>query len=1126
MTKKILQSQLVNNSTPGFIKESNGSIKRTIKSVIDPELKINTKSELVYYINLPDNYDPIIEYPLIISIDGYGGHPASEYQTEKLRPYLSNKYECITVGVAYHGINRSSGIIETTPEAWDMIFNLQPGEFKKRFLAGKPMEKIMDGIFDFMVERNISRLSPLLAFKSSLPDQYSSFGFLPAIEHLNVIHDVISNFRIKLSDINIIGTSFGGYIALLMGKYAPHTFNIIIDNSGFVATQFSEIHPSLVAISSSYMRMIDGKRYEIPASTKSLWENNEFSDKYFSDAHKMIRNVTVKDHMIKSDTKYFSYHSQKDIIAPISEKEYCCKQLAKFAYVDFTKISSKDIDGQLFKTLEHGMNASLRKLYDITFEKYNLLNARHSPETDFHLESKHTFICLSRTYEFSYNVDNGLKVNITKLNDRSLIVNNAEITLDKNVPSREDLPIDVEKNNTLKNNTLTILPHSYKNEQFNENLTYFKKNQPALYNLAINHRCEEYKLCTNSDGSPNIIEVTSGNALYSKSSMAGIINDIRQMITDLKCNVRIPGNMISGYDEKWKINNPIQCKMLNDLYLSGIFSRFNLKNDFLTPLQKYNTDYFPLIRVLGIGLGYHLTELIKLKNISYLTIAEPHLDLFYTSLFTIPWQLIFKYFGMKGKGINLVIGSTPSDIVINNMAFIKSRLMPLTSSFYQYNHLSSPKIKEISEKEITTDVIEREQSDAGWYEDQVTGFYLSAKNIQSGNKYFSGKNPKSFFRAFIIGSGPSLNETIDYIKTHQNDAIIVSCGSALTPLLKAGIVPDYEVVQERLWQFVKLEEKHDLSLLKKITLLKLNVVSTRIDKHYKESLVFQKFRDPGSSLLDNKYPVTTAVNPTVTNAGISMCAALGVKEVYLFGVDYGAPQGSNKMHASNTIYDDPALDDRVESKTPLSLPGNFGSLIRTDTILSWSHHTTQLKISEYPNIQWYNVGEGAFIAGTKPLSIENLPERFSKKVRKTVLCSEISNCFDNNYSPTAVINKIKTTHMQQVGEYLQAISEFTNSTPQSREEIVSVLSLLYKAANIGQGQSSFLPASLLSYGFKQFITDVYIQISLEKNDDNATKYFDRTKGILTDYINNIRVDFSNVVGYLDKISEFDLIKEW
>jgi predicted peptidase len=1119
MVTKTDQQRQINIDFLECTKGCKFSVKRSINSIVDPELNINTKSELIYYINFPDNYNPEKKYPLIISIDGYGGQPTSEYQEKKLRPYLSQKYEAIVLGVSYHCINRAStGTINYNPESWETIFNLAPGEFSRKYAKGKSLGKIITGMFNLLVERKITRVSPLLSFQNSLSDTYSSFGFLPAIEHLHVIHDVISTFQIDLSNINILGTSYGGYIALLMGKYAPHTFNLIIDNSGFIATQFSEIFPSISQTSASYMRVIDGIRYELPVSTTSIWENDEFSERYFSDANKMIRNVAIKSHMIKSATKYYSYHSQKDKLVPFPQKKLFYDRLKDFAYIDLTEVTTKEVDGKLFKDLDHGMNASLRNLFDITYKKSKEINIPHEAITDFHLNSHHVYYCHSKIYEFSYDINTGLTVNICLTNPESFSMPLPTFKNGQQMEQRDSTQ------DSSKTNTITLLPKTFTNELFEKNLVYLKKSQSALYNLVVNHKCQDYWLCSNQDGSPNIMEIKSKQLLYRSFTLRNLMEYIRNSIENLTCHCRIGETYIGGGQERWREDNKIQVSMLDKLYEAGIFSKLKLTDNFLTPLQGYSTNYFPLLRVNGIGLGFHLVELIKNKNISYMTVYEPHIDLFFTSLYTIPWEAIFKYFDRKGKGVNLVVGTTPKEAVKINSTFIQQRLMPLASLFYRLDHLTSDKINEINTLEPQSDFVERAQFDAGWYEDQCAGFYLSAKNIKKGNKFFSGKNVSNYFRAFIVGSGPSLNETIQYIKMHQNDAIIVSCGTAITPLLEAGIIPDYEVVQERDWQYLKLEERHELGLLKKISLFKLNVVSTKIDKHYKETLVFQKYRDPGSSLLWENYPATTAVNPTVTNAGTAMCAALGVKEVYLFGVDYGAPETCKKMHAANTMYDDTEFDDNVESNTQYNLPSNLGAIIRTDSVLSWAHQTTEMKIAEYPNILWFNVGEGALISGAKPMRIEDLPKKFSIKMQKDVVRREISDCFNNNYSPTNVLERVKKVQMQQVEDYLQALLGFSNSFPKTREEVVNVLSLMYKALTIGQGDTHFLPTSLLSYGLRQFITDTYIQNALEKHDEAATNFFEIAKIILQEHIDDIKNDLSRILRYIDRDSETDLRK--
>jgi cephalosporin-C deacetylase-like acetyl esterase len=73
-------------------------------------------------------------------------------------------------------------------------------------------------------------------------NEYQSFGFLPALDCLTVLGDVLNRFpMINKKKIIAYGSSYGGYIAMLCGKYAPNTFSVIIDNSGFSRAELKYI---------------------------------------------------------------------------------------------------------------------------------------------------------------------------------------------------------------------------------------------------------------------------------------------------------------------------------------------------------------------------------------------------------------------------------------------------------------------------------------------------------------------------------------------------------------------------------------------------------------------------------------------------------------------------------------------------------------------------------------------------------------------------------------------------------------------------------------------------------------------------------------------------------------------
>jgi len=139
---------------------------------------------------------------------------------------------------------------------------------------------------------------------------------------------------------------------------------------------------------------------------------------------------------------------------------------------------------------------------------------------------------------------------------------------------------------------LDVFPGSFRNEQFEENLAYFKTAQPAIYNAVVNHRCQEYRLCTNPDGSPNIIETKSNIPVYKIFDKNSFWDFINKSVDNLAVTALLSHNFIGGDDEQWKKNNPIQYGMLNRLYEGGVFHQLGVKTGHLEPLTNYRTDFF------------------------------------------------------------------------------------------------------------------------------------------------------------------------------------------------------------------------------------------------------------------------------------------------------------------------------------------------------------------------------------------------------------------------------------------------------------------------------------------------------------------------------------------------------
>ena len=381
----------------------------SILAPIDPEINISTRTTLDYYVTLPEKYNNNKPYPIVFCIPGYGDHAGTDYQTSKLRPYIADKYNVIAVGVRYHHDLRTEQNVEFSLENICYFYNVQ----RSYFNGVDSFDSLLHRLYLLLVERSIFQLDPRVSPKQHSHHQYSSFGFLPAIDHLTVLHDLLKKYQVDKSKINVFGTSYGGYVAMLMGKFAPFTFSVIIENSGFSVTQIKDIFSNRIDGSAgiTYPRTINGKRYEIPVVVDTLWTEDETSSFYFSDANRKIRNLLLPEHITPSNTMYFCFHSVSDEIAPISLKDMFYEKMRDSHRIYYNRIEERHIDGKMFKNTSHGMDASLRSLYDYCIDQCSGIPNEETELTDFDIGSLYEFACSDKVYCFQYSAT-GLKVEI------------------------------------------------------------------------------------------------------------------------------------------------------------------------------------------------------------------------------------------------------------------------------------------------------------------------------------------------------------------------------------------------------------------------------------------------------------------------------------------------------------------------------------------------------------------------------------------------------------------------------------------------------------------------------------------------------------------------------------------
>ena len=383
-------------------------------------------------------------------------------------------------------------------------------------------------------------------------------------------------------------------------------------------------------------------------------------------------------------------------------------------------------------------------------------------------------------------------------------------------------------------------------------LSFSEPNILEIHALVKDHKPESYRLCLNPDGTPNIVCMADKTVLYPASAEEIDALNSRKVAGIARKFEVARAYLLEGHALQTK-NSPVQTRAYSELLDVTPMGIEEVKDTDGQPrlrVKPQDPDFLPFVRVYGVGLGTQLLTLLKEKRVNYASVIEPNVDLFFSSLFVIPWKILHKYFSVGGNRLSLIVGDTPENSIKRESIFIQQNFPFLTSNFGLLATINDDAVLErLLSAAKMEDAVSYNSSTAGWYDDQKLGLFHSLCNIKVRRPFFTGEKVKGFLRVFIIGSGPSLDDSISYVHQHSDKAIILACGTALMPLLAAGIIPDFHIVQERMWIKENVVEPKNQHLLKQMRLLKLNVVGTDSDCLYEGAYIFQKFMDPGSALM-------------------------------------------------------------------------------------------------------------------------------------------------------------------------------------------------------------------------------------------------------------------------------------
>lgn len=508
---------------------------------------------------------------------------------------------------------------------------------------------------------------------------------------------------------------------------------------------------------------------------------------------------------------------------------------------------------------------------------------------------------------------------------------------------------------------------------YQQNMALFKERFPTIFEVFEHYTPQNTQLGVDPNGDLNLINRRHNHYVYSSSPAQQAQQHVERFSKkSMLRKFKIPLS---------EVYNPehIYIPHLNKMVAE--YSQQKIARLYATP------NYLVNLILSGIGMGYQLPELINRFDIQNIFIYENCKDTFHASLHVFDWQPILDYFRKNQRSITFCIGVVPRKAL--SQIEYSIREIGLHTQMFTFVYQHSQRKEELDFISIYQKEIKSFIGGVGYFDDEQIGLGHAYHNIMSNHAVFRlPQYKRRHARVAVVANGPSLDNHIEYLEKNQQNIIILSCGSALGSLYRAGIQPDFHVEMERdyaMTDFIKYDTPKEFR--EKITLLCLHSVAPETLNQFGKSCYAVKILDAGAPLI-HKYFKQQLVelsfcNPTVSNCALAFAVYLGFDSIHLIGTDFGIP-ANGQHHASNSLHykmeefveDKETFEYNYTAKKEILQDANFGGQIKTHHILDISRISIErlldFAVKQSTGLTCFNSNDGAKIRNATPTKLHDI----------------------------------------------------------------------------------------------------------------------------------------------------------
>lgn len=370
----------------------------------------------------------------------------------------------------------------------------------------------------------------------------------------------------------------------------------------------------------------------------------------------------------------------------------------------------------------------------------------------------------------------------------------------------------------------------------------------------------------------------------------------------------------------------------------------------------YNPDCGEYV-VWGLGLGYHIQELLKQDNGIQLTVYESDMDVIYHCLMAVEMSM---YLALPD--VSLIYDPDFKKII--------KTLDNITENFIIHNpsmrHIGNARIREQMEMFFIRDSGKRNAA------------ILFGSNSRENFKHYDGyiDELKPEFEGkdvIIVAAGPSLDKNVALLRNKKPGMIILAVETVFRKLLKLGIDVDYMIVTDanrRIYSHLAgLEEKQ-------IPMLYLATAYKGYSMNYqgKKYLICQNGYDRAEELAEQKGWHLYETGGSVSTTALDVCIYLGCKSVAFIGLDLAYTD--NLAHAADTSRR--AVSETEEMKQVSAIGGGTVPVSRLFTIYNrWIANRVKRADVTIPVID--ATEGGAIVPGLTVMTLKEYMENIADK---------------------------------------------------------------------------------------------------------------------------------------------------